>query len=456
MASVENRNGSYHIRCYCGTDSRGKRINKHLVWTPEEGMTQRQIERELSKQIAEFENRCEQGLTVNSKMTLENYVNNIWLDRVRNELKPTTFKRYQQLLSRILPALGHYKMCLIQPAHLYSFYDDLREEKRDDTKYIPNEEAKRLSRTETRPELAKNLNISVATVDSIRAGKSVSLETAEKFAKYFNASISRVFDAIEQNICQRTILHHHRLLSTIMQSAVYDSVIQSNPCQRTRPPKVDQKEAKYLDDEQAERLVELVQEKAPHPFDVIIILILQTGMRRGEACGLEWNDIDFDNCTISISRTLMYLPKIGVFENDPKTNSSRRVIKVGEDVIEMLSDFREWQDKEAERLGDYWQESGKVFTAVNGKPINPGTVTAWFHDFTQHNDLPPVSIHGLRHTNASLMISSGVPITTTAKRLGHSTSATTSRIYAHAIASADAAAASMLQSVLPIKRNKRT
>lgn len=57
MASVENRNGSYHIRCYCGTDSRGKRINKHLVWTPEEGMTQRQIERELSKQIAEFENR---------------------------------------------------------------------------------------------------------------------------------------------------------------------------------------------------------------------------------------------------------------------------------------------------------------------------------------------------------------------------------------------------------------
>lgn len=278
------------------------------------------------------------------------------------------------------------------------------------------------------------------------------METAEKFAKYFNVSISRVFDAIEQNICQRTILHHHRLLSAIMQSAVYDSVIQSNPCQRTKPPKVDQKEAKYLDDEQAERLVELVQEKVPHPFDVIIILILQTGMRVGEACGLEW----IDNCTTSISRTLMYLPKIGVFENDPKTNSSRRVIRVGEDVIEMLSDFREWQDKEAELLGDYWQESGKVFTAVNEKPINPGTVTAGFHDFTQHNDLSPVSIHGLRHTNASLMISSGVPITTTAKRLGHSTSATTSRIYVHTIASADAAAANMLQSVLPIKRDKKT
>lgn len=113
MASVKNRDGSYHIRCYCGTGSRGKRINKHLVWTPDEGMTQRQIERELSKQIAEFENRREQDLTVNSKITLEKYVNNIWLDRVRNELKPTTFNRYQQLLSRILPALGHYTKCVL-------------------------------------------------------------------------------------------------------------------------------------------------------------------------------------------------------------------------------------------------------------------------------------------------------------------------------------------------------
>lgn len=178
---------------------------------------------------------------------------------------------------------------------------------------------------------------------------------------------------------------------------------------------------------------------------------LHTGMRRRECCGLNWDDVDFDNCTINIQRSLLYLPEKGVFENDTKTYSSRRVIKVGQDIIDMLKEFRKWQDSEAVRMRDKWIDSGKIFTAWNGKPINPGTVTSWFHKFIQDNGLPQISIHGLRHTNASIMISSGVPITTTAKRLGHSTSATTSRVYAHAIASADAVAAQVIQSVLPIR-----
>ena len=74
------------------------------------------------------------------------------------------------------------------------------------------------------------------------------------------------------------------------------------------------------------------------------------------------------------------------------------------------------------------------------------------YKFVIENNLPYISIHGLRHTNASIMISSGVPITTTAKRLGHSTSATTSRVYAHAIASADAMTADVIQSILPLRK----
>ncbi len=237
-----------------------------------------------------------------------------------------------------------------------------------------------------------------------------------------------------------------------MQDAVYDPIIQSNPCQSIRPPKVEDKEARYLDDEQAELLLDTVREKAEHPFDMIIMLLLHTGMRRGECCGLEWDDVDFDNCTIDINKSLLYLPEKGVFENDPKTYSSKRVIKVGTDLINLLAEYRKWQNKEAVKQGDKWIDSGKTFTAWNGKAINPGTVTSWFHKFVFENNLPYISIHGLRHTNASIMISSGVPITTTAKRLGHSTSATTSRVYAHAIASVDAATANVIQTILPLRK----
>ena len=263
--------------------------------------------------------------------------------------------------------------------------------------------------------------------------------------------MKKLFASEEITLASRTILHHYRVISTILQSAVYNEVIVNNPCKRIKAPKVELTEAHYLDEKQAEVLLNTVMEKAVHPFDMIVILLLHTGMRRGECCGLNWDDVDFDNCTINIQRSLLYLPEKGVFENDTKTYSSRRVIKVGQDIIDMLESFRKWQDSEAVRLKDKWIDSGKIFTAWNGKPINPGTVTSWFHKFVQDNGLPQISIHGLRHTNASIMISSGVPITTTAKRLGHSTSATTSRVYAHAIASADAVAAQVIQSVLPIK-----
>ena len=452
MAQISKRNGSYTIRCSCGFDINGKRIVKNMTWKPDKGMTAKQIEKELERQAAEFEQQCAKGEVLDRNITFAKYVEDVWISREEHEIKVTTFARYKELLKRIIPAIGHYKLCQIQPYHLYSFYDDLRESKREDTKYTPNGEAIMLSRTETRIELAKNTGVSTTTIDCIRAGKRVNEKTAEMFSEYFNTPINELFEAEEQTLSDRTILHHHRLISTIMQSAVYDEIIVNNPCQRTKAPKVEHKEAKFFDDMQAEQLISKVMEKALHPFDVIVITILQTGMRKGECCGLEWSDIDFENCTVNINKALLYLPEKGVFENDTKTYSSKRVIKVGRDLMDILAEYKEWQNAEKEKLGDKWNESGKVFTAMNGKPINPCTVSSWFHKFIIESGLPYISLHGLRHTNASIMISNGVPITTTAKRLGHSTSATTSRIYAHAIASADAAAAEAIQSILPLKK----
>ena len=196
----------------------------------------------------------------------------------------------------------------------------------------------------------------------------------------------------------RTILHYYRCLSVIFNSAVEDELIERNPCDKVPVPKVGSEPANFLDDEQAEKLIELVR-KEKHPFDVIIIVLLHTGMRRGECCGLDWSDIDFRNSVIKIHHSLLYLPKIGVYEDSPKNETSKRVIRVGEDLLECLKEYKEWQESEAERLGSQWINSGKVFTAWNGKPINPGTVTAWFHKFVIRNDLPYVSIHSLRHRN---------------------------------------------------------
>ncbi len=179
----------------------------------------------------------------------------------------------------------------------------------------------------------------------------------------------------------------------------------------------------------------------------MIKMFMYTGLRREELCGLEWKDIDFINGVITVRRASIYIPKEGVISDTTKNDTSQRSIKAPTAAIQMLKNFRAWQSEQRLRVGDRWQNSDRLFTTAEGKPIHPDTITGWFHDFIKRNNLPNITIHSLRHTNATLMINSGVPITTIAARLGHANPTTTTKIYTHAIKSADAAAAETLDSI---------
>ena len=210
---------------------------------------------------------------------------------------------------------------------------------------------------------------------------------------------------------------------------------------------MEHKEARYLDEEQAARLMEAL-ESADIQNRTMIKLLLYTGMRRGELCGLTWEDIDFEKSVIHIRRSSLYLADKGIFEDETKNATSRRSIKVPADAMQALRAFRAWQRRQALQLGDQWQASGRVFTAWNGAPIHPDTISGWFARFIRENNLPDISLHSLRHTNATLLIAAGTNLQTVAARLGHASVTTTGKIYAHAIQSADAAAAETLQDLL--------
>ncbi len=166
------------------------------------------------------------------------------------------------------------------------------------------------------------------------------------------------------------------------------------------PPKVQKKEASFLDESQVQKLLDLL-DKEPITYRTMITLLLHTGMRRGELCGLEWNDIDLDAGLLDIQRSSLYLPEKGVFMDDTKNNSSKRVLKLTPDAVQLLRRYRSWQGRERLRLGDQWvdtwEDHPRLFTTWNGKPLHPSTVTGWFHDFVERSGLPPVSIHSLRH-----------------------------------------------------------
>ncbi len=459
MPTIEKRNNSYRITVSAGYDLQGKQIKKRMTWTPSEGMTAKQIEKELKRQAVLFEERCQSGQFIDSSVRFAEF-SEIWMnDYAIPQLRPSTVAGYRDMLKRINGGIGNVRLDRLQPNHLMQFYKQLSENgARKDTHYIAKSELSDLfkSRRLTYQHLSGQCTLGVRTISAAVKGKSVTGNTALIIADVLGQPIDALFNAAgnKEKLSGKTILHHHRLISSILEKAVKWQIILSNPCDRVEPPKAERYEAEYLDENQAHELLTCLQSE-PLQYRTIITLLLYTGMRRGELCGLEWSDIDFKNSLIDISKSSLYLPERGIFDDTTKTQSSNRVIKIPSAVIELLTEYKRYQIAERLKLGDKWIDSKKVFTQWNGKPIHPDTITGWFAHFIRRHNLPPIHLHSLRHTNATLLIASGADLRTVSKRLGHSNMTTTANIYTHAIKSADERAAELLGDILNPAGQKR-
>ena len=457
MATIKQRGNSYKITVSCGYDLNGKQIRRHLTWKPEPGMTKRQMQKELDRQAVLFEEKCRNGQVLDGNIKFAEFAEKWSAEYAEKQLRPTTVARYRLLMPRINAAIGHIRLDKLQPHHLMEFYNNLSETGvREDTRYCSAVDFKALlkKRGMTKRALAEQADVSVYVLDSVTRGANISAASAHKVVSALQLPLDKVFLPVgeKDTLAVSTVLHHHRLISSMLSTAVKWQLIFSNPCSRVVLPKNKRKEAVYLDEEQAaDLLAALDKESMQH--QVIVKLLLFTGMRRGELCGLEWKDVDFERAVIFVRRSSLYLPGKGVFEDETKNETSERCMKVSADVVTMLKAWRAEQSKQRLRMGDQWQTSDRLFTAWDGAPIRPDVITAWFHKFVTKNGLPPIHVHSLRHTNATLLIAAGTSLTTVAARLGHANSTTTSKIYAHAIKSADQAAAEVLQDILhPVKK----
>ena len=452
MATIKQRGDSYKITVSCGYDLNGKQIRRHLTWTPEPGMTKRQIQKELDRQAVLFEEKCRNGQVLDGTIKFAEFAEKWFADYAEKQLRPTTIAGYRWALKRTLPAIGHIRLDKLRPHHLMEFYNNLSESGvREDTRYCSAVDFKALlkKRGMTKRALAEQAGVSVYVLDSVTRGANISAASAHKVVSALQLPLDKVFlpAGEKDTLAVSTVLHHHRLISSMLSTAVKWQLIFSNPCSRVVLPKNKHKEAVYLDEEQAaDLLAALDKESMQH--QVIVKLLLFTGMRRGELCGLEWKDVDFERAVVFVRRSSLYLPGKGVFEDETKNATSERCMKVSADVVTMLKAWRAEQSKQRLRMGDQWQTSDRLFTAWDGAPIRPDVITAWFHKFVTKNGLPPIHIHSLRHTNATLLIAAGTSLTTVAARLGHANSTTTSKIYAHVIQSADAAASAAIGSIV--------
>lgn len=458
MATITKRGGTYRIKVSCRYSADGRQITRSMTWQPAPGTTKRQEEKELNRQATLFEERVKTGQFIGSNIKFADFVETWFKDYAEKQLKPNTRAGYKALKARTNTAIGHIRLDRLQPQHILEFYNQLAETGiRADMTYKCKVDfrAKLKERKLTYSAVANAAGLNAQTLTQVSKGKSVSRKTASALCAALNEKFSEWFEPAKEagELSGNTIKHYHGYISSVLNTAIQWQVIASNPCDRIKPPRAEKKETAFLDDEQAVQLLEALQ-KEPLKYQALYTLILYTGMRREEACGLEWTDIDFENNLIDINKASIYIAGKGVFDDDTKNKSSKRIIKVPASAMELLRAYKAAQAEERLKLGDRWENSGKVFTSWNGKPIHPSTVTNHFRTIIQKNNLPPVTVHGLRHTNATLMIYNGTNIKTVSARLGHSDVSTTSDIYAHAIKTADEMAAEALEDIF--NRKKKT
>jgi integrase len=463
MASVKLRKPNvYDITVSGGYASDGRKLRYYKTLVLSEKLTEKQKKKELDRLVYQFEEEVKNGRILDgSRMDFQDCVILWKKNHALIHLQPKTLFRYEKLLERIIPAIGHIKATELKPTHLMEFYSGLKSKNvRSILTYKAKDKLLDIMKVRNIDieELAERAKLYRKTVNQIVKGGNTS--KAKSIADALGVKISEIFVPAESEkpLSGTTILHYHRLICAILNCAVQWQIIESNPAERVKPPKADKKETNHFNEEEVSRMLQLLDEE-PIQYKCMIYIALFSGCRSGELTGLSWDDIDFENNKLRIERATQYIPGRGVFVKEPKNKSSRRIITMPEIAMAVLREYKASQDELKNFLSPDESlrkdnEIDFIFAQLGGLPIFPSTPSNWFRKFLRKNGLPQVPFHGLRHTNASILISENVDLQTVAKRLGHTKPTTTTSIYSHFLEKPDRGAADILDNVFKGKKDQ--
>lgn len=363
MPSVEprrNQNGtitSYRLIVSDGLDKEGRQIKRRKLWIPpNRNLTDQQMLKEATAAAYKFEEQIKTGYMLDNTQTFSEYAQYVLELKERIGVKTSTLDRYIDMLPRILEAIGNLKLCNIRPQHLNDFYRDMTENaiREDSCRAV----AKRNLTTQlkragiSKAELSRRAGVAASTITAATAGRPLRLSSADAISEALGFSRRELFTIQDDPtpLASKTILEHHRLISTILAQADKEMLIPYNPASKATPPKVRRKTPDYF---QPEEMVEILNalDKAPIKWKAIVYLLIDTGCRRGEIMGLKWDKINFETGVIVIDCNLLYSVNRGVYEDTTKTGVVR-AMKIASETIQVLRQWREEYERLRELNGD--------------------------------------------------------------------------------------------------------
>jgi integrase len=237
-------------------------------------------------------------------------------------------------------------------------------------------------------------------------------------------------DRLDAGLSASTVHKMHAILHKALARAVAWQMVPRNVSEAVKPPRPASKEMRPLSPSEARAFLDVARGER---FEALYVLAVTTGMRQGELLALRWQDVDLENATISVRRTLT---RDGgrVTIGEPKTKKSRRLIRLTSQATGALRRHLERQLWEIQMLGDGYADQGLVFTTATSAPVNPSNVRQRsFVRLLREAGLPHVRFHDLRHTCATLLLSKGTHPKFVQELLAHATVAITLDTYSHVV-----------------------
>ncbi|MEK3720049.1 site-specific integrase [Paenibacillus sp. FSL H8-0034] len=233
-----------------------------------------------------------------------------------------------------------------------------------------------------------------------------------------------------KGLSERTIQDIHKIVKSSFQTAVKRKHLSYSPAAEAEAPKVPRKEMSVWNLDESVRFLKLCETYELH---LAFLLALTTGMRQSEILALRWKDVDLEQGVLYVRQTLSHDGK--QIYQDTKTKSSMRNITLIDRTLGDLKEQKKKYEKKRSSAGAFFQDNDLVICTKIGTPVNPRNLLRTFYDLMKKADVPKIRFHDLRHTVATLMLSSNINPKIVKEILGHSDIRVTLDTYSHVLPS---------------------
>ncbi len=382
---IIQRGKSYRFTVYMGYDVNHRQIRKTMTYTPPSGVTKRQADKLAKEQYIIFSNYCKGVYNLKENMRFHELVDDYFCVYAPVNLKPITIYNYQKQITY----------------HFMAYFGN-----------------KRLK------------DISTAVIS------------------HFFAAHKSVIKGEEKPLSPGSAKRLYGILQSLFKFAVTQGYIRQTPCINVILPRknpMEEQKKMFLTLEELPYFLKMFEQYSP--FNTVILVLLFTGMRSGECLGLQWRDIDFERRKLHIRHTLT---DVGGrhFLTSPKSATSVRDLYMNEKLISLLKRHQQEQRKLQCEVGESFLHPEMVFTSSTGNYKDRSTLNTTLKRFLKGTEFEYMTLHKLRHTNATLLLNGGIDLKVISEHLGHAGIRITAETYTAVLDSSRIRTADVMEEII--------